>query len=157
MCQKCCQMLPNQRCSQLTFVYKKPFYPSFRMYFNLLTLVVSTTLFMKRAPVFLYRNLCIRCFQLKQNGVATWNVQMKNLSNVQELDKKHFTTERRQSKAFRYVLTISVHNHAQRNNQRSSRTKYFGSFFTILPFQYNVFSSTFWLLNTYVKAPSHQL
>ena len=50
------------------------FYPSFRMHFNLLTLVVSTTLFMKRAPVFLYRNLSIRCFQLKQNGVATWNV-----------------------------------------------------------------------------------
>ena len=32
------------------------------------------------------RNFGIRCFQLKQNGVTTWNVQMKNLSNVQELE-----------------------------------------------------------------------
>ena len=62
------------------------FYPSFRMYFNLLTLVVCMILIMKPAPVFPYRNLGIRCFQLKQNGVATWNVQMKNLSNVQELE-----------------------------------------------------------------------
>ena len=32
-----------------------PFYPSFRIYFNLLTLVVSKTLFMRREPVLLYR------------------------------------------------------------------------------------------------------
>ena len=47
-----------------------PFYPSFRMYFNLLTLLVPTTLIMKRAPVFLYRNLGIRCFQLKQRSYS---------------------------------------------------------------------------------------
>ena len=44
------------------------FYPSFRMYFNLLTLLVLTTLSTCRAPVFPYRNLGIRCFQLK-----TWS------------------------------------------------------------------------------------
>ena len=60
------------------YIYKQTtintFYPSFRMYFNLLTLLVPTTLIMKRAPVFPYRNFGIRCFQLKQNGVTTWNV-----------------------------------------------------------------------------------
>ena len=61
--------------------------PIFSMYFNMFTLLVSTTLFMRREPVLLYRNLGIGCFQLKQNGVATWNVQMKNLSNVQELER----------------------------------------------------------------------
>ena len=61
------------------------FYPSFRMYFNLLTLVVSMPLSTCRAPVFSYRNFGIRCFQLKQNGVTTWKVQMKNLSNFQEV------------------------------------------------------------------------
>ena len=64
------------------------FYPSFRMYFNLLTLLVCMTLSTCRAPVFPYRNFGIRCFQLKQNGVTTRNVQMKNLSYVQELGRR---------------------------------------------------------------------
>ena len=69
-----CKWLNGRRCVTNMHYWYISFYPSFRMYFNLLTLVVCMTLSTCRAPVFPYRNFGIRCFQLKQNGVTTWNV-----------------------------------------------------------------------------------
>ena len=44
------------------------FYPSFRMYFNLLALLVHTSLIMKRAPVFRTGSLAFVAFNLNKMG-----------------------------------------------------------------------------------------
>ena len=44
------------------------FYPSFRMYFNLLALLVHTPLIMKRAPVFRTGSLAFVAFNLNKMG-----------------------------------------------------------------------------------------
>ena len=55
-------ILSNLQQSYYQFSGRKTYYT------HTITLLVPTTLIMKRAPVFPYRNFGIRCFQLKQNG-----------------------------------------------------------------------------------------
>ena len=54
------------------------FYPSFRMYFNLLTLVVSTTLFMKREPGGTSL-ACTGAWAFDNFNIKTWSRDLKRL------------------------------------------------------------------------------